>query len=79
MYYKHVQNAHVYKGGTIMRQFKCDTVEQYFVYEWIKKNFYVSYLINIEKASSNSLMITDINREQLIVTYENEKISYELV
>lgn len=67
------------KGGEKLKKFKCDTVEQYFAYEWIKKNFYVTCLLNIVKVNSNSLMITDINREHLIVTYENKKISYEFV
>lgn len=62
-----------------MKKMKFRTIEQYYIYEWIKKNFYIQYLLDIEIVTSKSIKITDINSESMLITYENEKVRYEFV
>lgn len=62
-----------------MKKMKFRTIEQYYIYEWIKKSFYIQYLLDIEIVTSKSIKITDINSESMLITYENEKVRYEFV
>lgn len=60
-----------------MRKIKCSTIEQYYVYQWIKKNFVVSALRSVEKWSPSSLLITDKNLDYMLVSYKNGKIKHQ--
>lgn len=59
-----------------MKHFKCNTIEQYYAYQWIKDNFVISSLKSVKKWSANSLLITDKNMEHMIVAYKDGKIFY---
>lgn len=55
--------------------FKADTVEQFKIYEFLCKNFYVEE-ITIDKVDRITLKVTDKNNEILFFWYTENQIKY---
>lgn len=53
--------------------FQADTIEQYKLYKFIKENFYMDS-ITITKVDYRSLKVTDQEKEDMIFSYQEDKV-----
>lgn len=53
-----------------MNHHKCDTVEQFYVYEWVKNNFYSNY-ITLQNIDRYTIKLMDGTDYALVTYYKN--------
>lgn len=58
-----------------MNRHKCDTVEQFYVYEWIKNSFHFNY-ITLQNINRYTIKLTDGN-DYALITYYNGMIVFQ--
>lgn len=65
------------KENLRMKTLKCQTIEQYFAYQWVKENFVIEE-ITLALFARNKIKLIDRNNNIMIIFYSGNKISYEI-